>query len=99
MSFKPMVERITAVINSFTKWIEANKGLVASVAVTVGSIAAFGAALFTIGTVSRVLSGGIGALSGVFSAFAARLRSGNISAYACENAPKMSKANRREDSP
>ena len=69
-TIKPMVERITAVINSFTKWIEANKGLVASVAVTVGSIAALGAALLTIGTVSRVLSGGIGVLSGVFSAFA-----------------------------
>ena len=69
-TIKPMVERITAVINSFTKWIEANKGLVASVAVTVGSIAALGASLLAIGTVSRVLSGGIGALSGVFSAFA-----------------------------
>jgi len=69
-TIKPMVERITAVINSFTKWIEANKGLVTSIAVTAGSIAALGAALLTIGTVSRVLSGGIGALSGVFSAFA-----------------------------
>ena len=69
-TIKPMVERITAVINSFTKWIEANKGLVSSIAVTAGSIAALGAALLTIGTVSRVLSGGIGALSGVFSAFA-----------------------------
>ncbi len=69
-TIKPMVERITAVINSFTKWIEANKGLVASIAVTAGSIAALGAALLTIGTVSRVLSTGIGALSGVFSAFA-----------------------------
>ena len=44
-TIKPMVERITAVINSFTKWIEANKGLVASIAVTAGSIAALGAAL------------------------------------------------------
>ncbi|MBQ3809833.1 MAG: phage tail tape measure protein, partial [Kiritimatiellae bacterium] len=69
-TIKPMVERITAVINSFTKWIEENKGLVASIAVTAGSIAALGAVLLTIGTVSRVLSGGIGALSGVFSAFA-----------------------------
>ena len=69
-TIKPMVERVTAVINSFTKWIEANKGLVSSIAVTAGSIAALGAALLTIGTVSRVLSGGIGALSGVFSAFA-----------------------------
>ena len=69
-TIKPMVERITAVINSFTRWIEANKGLVASIAVTAGSIAALGAALLTVGTVSRVLSTGIGALSGVFSAFA-----------------------------
>ena len=69
-TIKPMVERITAVINSFTKWIEANKGLVASIAVTAGSIAALGAALLTISTVSRVLSAGVGALSGVFGAFA-----------------------------
>ena len=69
-TIKPMVERITAVINSFTKWIEANRGLVASIAVTAGSIAALGAALLAVGTVSRVLSGGIGALSAVFSAFA-----------------------------
>ena len=69
-TIKPMVERITAVINSFTKWIEANRGLVASIAVTAGSIAALGAALLAVGTVSRVLSTGIGALSGVFSAFA-----------------------------
>ena len=57
-------------INSFTKWIEANKGLVASIAVTAGSIATLGAALLAIGTVSRVLSAGVGALSGVFGAFA-----------------------------
>ena len=69
-TIKPMVERITAVINSFTKWIEANRGLVTSIAVTAGSIAALGAALLAIGTVSRVLSTGIGALSGVFTAFA-----------------------------
>ena len=69
-TIKPMVERITAVINSFTKWIEANRGLVTSIAVTAGSIAALGAALLAIGTASRVLSTGIGALSGVFSAFA-----------------------------
>jgi len=69
-TIKPMVERITAVINSFTKWIEANRGLVTSIAVTAGSIAALGAALLAIGTVSRVLTTGIGALSGVFGAFA-----------------------------
>ena len=50
-TIKPMVERITAVINSFTKWIEANRGLVTSIAVTAGSIAALGAALLAIGGV------------------------------------------------
>jgi len=69
-TLKPMVERVTAAINSFTRWIEANKGLVVSVAATVGSIAALGAALLAIGSVSRVLSGGIDVLAGVFSAFA-----------------------------
>jgi TP901 family phage tail tape measure protein len=69
-TIKPMVERITSVINSFTRWIEANRSLVASVAVAVGSIAALGAALMAIGAVGRVLSTGIGALSGVFSGFA-----------------------------
>ena len=69
-TIKPMVERITAIINSFTKWIEANKGLVASIAVVAGSITALGAALLAVSAVSRVLSGGVAVLSGVFSAFA-----------------------------
>jgi len=46
----------------FNSFPENGKG---TIAVTAGSIAAFGAALLTIGTVSRVLSTGIGALSGV----------------------------------
>ena len=69
-TIKPIVERITAVINSFTKWIEANRGLVTSIAVAAGSIAALGATLLAVGAVSHVISTGIAALSGVFSAFA-----------------------------
>ena len=58
-----MVARITAAINTFTKWVEANKGLVTSIAATVASIGVFGAAMFTVGTASRVLSAGVGVVS------------------------------------
>ena len=74
-TLQPMVGKITAVVNAFTKWVEANRGLVTSVAATVAGIAVLGGALFAIGTASRVLSTGVGAvtsvlsgLSGVFSA-------------------------------
>ena len=67
-TLQPLVNRITEVINTFTKWVEANRGLVTSIAATVASVAAFGAALFTIGTASRVLSTGVGVVSGAISA-------------------------------
>ena len=74
-TLQPMVARITAAINTFTKWVEANRGLVTSIAATVASIGAFGAAMFTVGTASRVLSAGVGvvstAISGISGAFAA----------------------------
>ena len=74
-TLQPMVARITAAINTFTKWVEANKGLVTSIAATVASIGVFGAAMFTVGTASRVLSAGVGVVStaiyGISGAFAA----------------------------
>ena len=66
-TLQPMTARITGVINAFTKWIEANRGLVTTIATTVASVAVLGASLFAIGTASRVLSSGIGAISGVMS--------------------------------
>jgi len=66
-TLQPMVGNVTAVINTFTKWVEANKGLVTSVAATVASVTAFGAALFTLGTASRVLGAGVGVISGAVS--------------------------------
>ena len=68
-TLKPIIDKVTAVINEFTKWIEANKGLVASIAATVGGVAVLGTALFTIGTASRILSAGVAAVSGVMSGF------------------------------
>jgi TP901 family phage tail tape measure protein len=74
-TLQPMIARITAAINTFTKWVEANKGLVTSIAATVASIGVFGAAMFTVGTASRVLSAGVGVVStaiyGISGAFAA----------------------------
>jgi TP901 family phage tail tape measure protein len=66
-TLQPMVGKVTAVINSFTKWVEANKGLVTSIAATVASVTAFGAALFALGTASRVLGAGVGVISGAVS--------------------------------
>lgn len=75
-TLQPMVARITAAINTFAKWVEANKGLVTSIAATVASIGAFGAAMFTVGTASRVLSAGAGvvstAISGAFAALCSK---------------------------
>ncbi|MGN0847875.1 MAG: phage tail tape measure protein [Kiritimatiellia bacterium] len=74
-TLQPLVGKVTSVINSFTKWVEANKGLVTAIAATVASVGVLGVAFFTIGTAARVLSTGIGAvtavmsgLSGIFSA-------------------------------
>ena len=62
-TLQPMVGNVTAVINTFTRWVEANKGLVTSIAATVASVTAFGAAIFTLGTASRVLGAGVGVVS------------------------------------
>ena len=62
-TLQPMVGNVTAVINTFTRWVEANKGLVTSIAATVASVTAFGAAIFTLGTASRVLGTGVGVVS------------------------------------
>ena len=67
-TLQPMVDRVTTVINSFTKWIEANRALVASVATAVAGLSGLGAAVFAVGTASRVLSAGFGAASGVLGA-------------------------------
>lgn len=61
---KPMMGQITALINTFTKWVEANHSIVNSVAKCAIGIAAFGGAIFTLGTLSRVFSVGLSALSG-----------------------------------
>lgn len=66
-TLQPMAAKVTAIINEFTKWIEANKSLVTTIAATVVSVVGLGGALFAIGTCVRVLATGVGALSSVFA--------------------------------
>jgi len=67
-TLRPAIDRVTAVINSFTKWVEANRSLVTALAATAAGVSGLGAALFAVGTASRVLSAGFGAAAGVLSA-------------------------------
>ena len=81
-TLKPMTDDVTAVINTFTKWVEANRGLVTSVAATVASVATLGGALFVLGTTSRVLGTGVGvvskAVSGVSGLFGLLAKKGIV---------------------
>ena len=85
-TLKPMTDRVTAVINTFTKWVEANRGLVTSIAATVASVAALGGALFVLGTTSRVLGAGVGvvskAVSGVSGLFGLLAKKGIVASNA-----------------
>ncbi len=68
-TLQPMLQKITAVINSLTIWIEKNKGLVAAFAVAVVSAAALGAALLVIGVVAKGVAAGIAVVQGAITAF------------------------------
>lgn len=85
-TLKPMTDDVTAVINTFTKWVEANRGLVTSVAATVASVAALGGALFVLGTTSRVLGTGVDvvskAVSGVSGLFGLLAKKGVVASNA-----------------
>ena len=85
-TLKPMTDDVTAVINTFTKWVEANRGLVTSVAATVASVATLGGALFVLGTTSRVLGTGVGvvskAVSGVSGLFGLLAKKGIVASNA-----------------
>ena len=65
---QPMVDGVSDAINATTKWIEANKGLVTSIAMTVAGTAGFGAALIAIGVASRGIASGIVVVQGTLRA-------------------------------
>lgn len=73
-ALQPISQKITAIINGFTKFVEANGDLVVSIGKCVIGVTGLGAALFSIGTASRVfsflvagLSTTVGSLSSVFT--------------------------------
>ena len=48
-TLQPLIVKVTAVINAFTQWIEANRGLVTAFAVTVAGAAGLAVVLIAIG--------------------------------------------------
>ena len=58
-TLQPLVVKVTAVINAFTQWIEANQGLVTAFAVTVAGAAGLAVVLIAIGVAAKGAAAGI----------------------------------------
>lgn len=68
-TLQPLIDKITAVINAMTKWIEANAGMVTKFAVAIAGAAAFGVALIAVGTAAKALSAVIAVAQTTLKAF------------------------------
>ena len=69
-TLQPFIRKVTEVINSFTKWIEKNQGLVTAFAATVAGAAALGVALIAVGIAARGVAAGIAVVQTVTQGFA-----------------------------
>ena len=58
-TLQPLIVKVTAVINAFTQWIEANQGLVTAFAVTVAGAAGLAVVLIAIGVAAKGAAAGI----------------------------------------
>ena len=58
-TLQPLIVKVTAVINAFTQWIEANQGLVTAFAVTVAGAAGIAVVLIAIGVAAKGAAAGI----------------------------------------
>ena len=58
-TLQPLIVKVTAVINAFTQWIEANRGLVTAFAVTVAGAAGLAVVLIGIGVAAKGAAAGI----------------------------------------
>lgn len=58
-TLQPLVVKVTAVINAFTQWIEANRGLVTAFAMTVAGAAGLAVGLIAIGVAAKGAAAGI----------------------------------------
>lgn len=58
-TLQPLIVKVTDVINAFTQWIEANRGLVTAFAVTVAGAAGLAVVLIAIGVAAKGAAAGI----------------------------------------
>ena len=69
-TLQPFINKVTAVINVFTKWIEQHQGLVTAFAVVVAGAATLGAALIAVGIAAKGVSAGLAVMQTVTKGFA-----------------------------
>ena len=68
-TLQPLIVKVTAVINAFTQWIEANRGLVTAFAVTVAGAAGLAVVLIAIGVAAKGAAAGIAVVQTVIKGF------------------------------
>ena len=68
-TLQPLVVKVTAVINAFTQWIEANQGLVTAFAVTVAGAAGLAVVLIALGVAAKGAAAGIAVVQTAIKGF------------------------------
>ena len=68
-TLQPLIVKVTAVINAFTQWIEANHGLVTAFAVTVAGAAGLAVGLIAIGVAAKGAAAGIAVVQTAIKGF------------------------------
>lgn len=68
-TLQPLIVKVTAVINAFTQWIEANHGLVTAFAVTVAGAAGLAVVLIAIGVAAKGAAAGIAVVQTAIKGF------------------------------
>ena len=68
-TLQPLIVKVTAVINAFTQWIEANQGLVTAFAVTVAGAAGLAVGLIAIGVAAKGAAAGIAVVQTAIKGF------------------------------
>ena len=68
-TLQPLIVKVTAVINAFTQWIEANQGLVTAFAVTVAGAAGLAVVLIGIGVAAKGAAAGIAVVQTAIKGF------------------------------
>ena len=68
-TLQPLIVKVTAVINAFTQWIEANQGLVTAFAVTVAGAAGLAVVLIAIGVAAKGAAAGIAVVQTAIKGF------------------------------